>query len=103
MNIHTPRDLGLRIRDERLRLRMAQATLARSVGASRSWVIQMERGNPGAEIGLVLKALQSVGLTMDVCGATAEDESVPGRAGGSESLPIIDLARILDRARGEGL
>lgn len=102
MNIHTPRDLGLRIRDERLRLRMAQATLARSVGASRSWVIQMERGNPGAEIGLVLKALQSVGLTMDVCGAT-EDESVPGRTGGSESLPIIDLARILDRARGGGL
>lgn len=102
MNIHTPRDLGLRIRDQRLKLRMSQAALARSVGASRSWVVQMERGNPGAEIGLMLKALRSVGLTIDVRGAT-EDEFVPGRAGGSEPLPIIDLAAILDRARGGGL
>ena len=96
MQIQTPRDLGLRIRDQRLRIGMTQAELARSIGASRSWVFQMERGNPGAEIGLVLKALQALGLMMDV----GEKEEISGvQQGDSGALHRVDLAWILDRAR----
>jgi len=96
MQIETPRDLGLRIRDQRLRLRMTQAELARSIGASRSWVIQMERGNPGAEIGLVLKALKALGLMM---GVNAGEETARGPQADVGSLHRVDLAWILDRAR----
>lgn len=97
MQIETSRDLGLRIRDQRLRLRKSQAALATSVGVSRSWVIQMERGNPGAEIGLVLKALQALGLRMDVAGGG--EESARDQQSDRETLHRVDLARILDRAR----
>ena len=75
---------------------MTQAELARSIGASRSWVFQMERGNPGAEVGLVLKALQALGLMMDV---GAGEEAAGDQQAGAEPLHRVDLARILDRAR----
>lgn len=100
MQIETPGDLGLRIRDQRLRHRMSQAGLARSIGVSRSWVFQMERGNPGAEIGLVLKALQALGLTMDVASG---EEAVTGQQADSGTLDRVDLAWILDRARARRL
>lgn len=92
MQIDTARDLGLRMRDQRLMLRMSQAELAKSIGASRSWVFHMERGNPGAEVGLVLKALRSLGLAMDVRPA--------GHRPDAEQPHAVDLAAILDRARG---
>jgi len=94
MHIETPRDIGLRMRDQRLRLRISQAELARSIGASRSWVIQIERGNAGAEIGLVLRALQALRLTMDV-GDTEE----AGQQADNGALHRVDLAWILDCAR----
>jgi len=75
---------------------MSQAELARSVGASRSWVFHMERGNSGAEIGLVLKALQAVGLMMDV-GAGREAPAV--QQANRRTIHHVDLAWILDRAR----
>jgi HTH-type transcriptional regulator/antitoxin HipB len=74
---------------------MSQAELARSVGASRSWVVQIERGNPGAEVGLVLKALRALHLTMDV---GIGKEAVSDEQAGAGALHHIDLARILDRA-----
>lgn len=95
MQIDTARDIGLRIRDQRLALRVTQAELARKVGASRSWVMKMERGNAGAEIGLVLRALHALGLTVDV----REGSAAAGRARGE--VPAVDLAAILERARGE--
>jgi HTH-type transcriptional regulator/antitoxin HipB len=92
MLIHNARDLGLRMRDQRLELGLSQAALAKHVGVSRSWVIQVERGNPGAEIGLVLRALSALGLEVDVRGPEA---AAPIDAGDT-----IDLRDILNRARG---
>lgn len=97
MQIDKPQDLGLRMRDQRLSLRMSQAMLAESIGVSRSWVFQMERGNPGAAIGLVLKALQVLGLTLDV---RLAERSAEAQSPGVEEPFVPDLAAILDRARG---
>ena len=54
MLVRTPRDLGLLIRERRKKLGLDQQELAKKVGVSRLWVIEIERGKPRAEIGLVI-------------------------------------------------
>lgn len=67
--------------------------LAKRVGVSRSWVIQAERGNAGAEVGLLFKALAALGLELDVRASHA----VPILR---EAEDAVDLSTILNRARG---
>lgn len=97
MLINSAGDLGVRMRDQRLRLRLSQAELARRIGVSRYWIMELERGNTGAEIGLVFKALAALKLDVDVRTAGG----APGRSSvadeGDEWTP--DLAAILERAR----
>jgi HTH-type transcriptional regulator / antitoxin HipB len=66
MAIRTPRELGLIIRDRRHTLGLGQEELARRIGVSRQWVINIEKGKPTAEVGLILKALVTLGFTLDV-------------------------------------
>ena len=97
MLVHNARELGFRIRDQRLELGLSQAALAKRIGASRSWVVQVEQGNGGAAIDLVLKAFAALGLILDVRGADAR--AVPFAPENGEFWSP-DLAEILDRARG---
>jgi transcriptional regulator with XRE-family HTH domain len=83
------------MRDQRLELGLSQAAFAKRVGVSRSWVVQVERGNAGAEIGLVLKALAALGLHVDI--RTTTDLAVPLADAGELWTP--DLSEILERAR----
>ncbi|MDA9513274.1 transcriptional regulator [Bradyrhizobium sp. CCBAU 11430] len=62
MLIRTPADLGAVIRDRRKRL---QATLAKRIGVSRQWLIKVEHGHPRAELTLVLRALDVLGIPVD--------------------------------------
>lgn len=96
MLINNVRELGIRMRDQRLELGLSQAALAKRVGASRWWVIQAERGNAGAEVGLVLKAFAALGLDLDV--RAANTPALPLEDGGESWKP--NLADILKRARG---
>jgi transcriptional regulator with XRE-family HTH domain len=96
MLVNNARELGTRMRDQRLELGLSQAALAKRVGVSRSWVVQVERGNAGAEIGLVLKAFAALGLDLDVRAANAP--AAPLDDGGDSWTP--NLANILERARG---
>ncbi len=95
MFIDNARELGTRLRDQRSELGLSQAALAKRIGVSRSWVVQVERGNAGAEIGLVLKALAALGLDLDV--RTAAAPAIALDDGGEAWTP--DLSDILDRAR----
>ena len=56
MLIRTPADLGAVVRDRRKELKLDQATLAKRIGVSRQWVIEIEHGHPRAELALVLRA-----------------------------------------------
>ena len=60
--LRTPADIGALIRDRRRALGLDQAGLAAQIGVSRLWVNQIERGKPGASLGLVLRALAAVGI-----------------------------------------
>jgi HTH-type transcriptional regulator/antitoxin HipB len=65
MLIRTPADLGAVIRDRRKQLKLDQAAVARRIGVSRQWVIQVEHGHPRAELALVLRALDALNIQID--------------------------------------
>jgi y4mF family transcriptional regulator len=90
MLIRTPADLGAAIRDRRRQLRLDQATLAKRIGVSRQWVIGIERGRARAELGLVLRALDALGIRLD----TGTRESRQHAA-----LPTVDIDAIVASAR----
>lgn len=95
MQIRTPTDLGSAIRDRRRRLNLDQDELAGRIGASRKWIIDVEKGKPRAEIGLVLRALDALGvrLSLDDGDKTASaDAAIP-------AVPAADIDRVLDRMR----
>lgn len=71
MRIRTPQEIGLLIRDLRTRRQWSQGRLAEVIGATRQWVAALEQGKPRAELGLTLRALNALGVTLDVL-ATVE-------------------------------
>jgi ribosome-binding protein aMBF1 (putative translation factor) len=64
--------LGRAIRLRRQERGLSQISLAQRLGVDRKWVIHLEAGNPRAEFGLVLKALEALSLD-----AYVHDESLP--------------------------
>lgn len=64
VRIGTPADLGALVREARERREWTQTALGTRIGASRFWVAQFERGKPGAELGLALRAVSAVGLRL---------------------------------------
>lgn len=97
----TPDAVGIAIRARRKELGLDQRALATRIGVTRQWVIAVERGKPGAPLGLVMRALQALGLGLfvDEVGkkaATARAESA------GPPIPLADLDAIIRRSiRGE--
>lgn len=54
--------LGASVRLKRKEKSLSQAALAELLGVERKWVLRLEAGNPKAELGLVLKALDVLGV-----------------------------------------
>jgi len=100
MRIRTATDLGLVIRERRRALRLDQRTLAERAGVSRQWIVAVERGKSGAEVGLVLRVMGVLGLRLD---ASFEGEMRMGEAAAPQGDALVsdaDLAAVLARARG---
>ncbi|WFU14434.1 helix-turn-helix domain-containing protein [Bradyrhizobium sp. CB3481] len=91
MLIRTPADLGAVIRDRRKRLKLDQSTLAKRIGVSRQWVIEIEHGHARAELALVLRALDALGIPLDASAEpTASRGSAPAR---------VDINAIVAKAK----
>lgn len=124
MRIRNTKELGLLLRSSRQEKALSQQALADSIGVSRHWVIDMERGKPTLEIGLVFRAIVALRLSIDIreAGAvhlharnTNQTEDVtaglglhaPGKSprslGGTRSQFVPDLGAVLARARGGSL
>jgi HTH-type transcriptional regulator/antitoxin HipB len=71
VQIGNMRELAAAVRAERKRLGLSQSALAEKVGVGRDWIIGLEKGKATAEIGLVLRTLRSLGLTVRL-GSTSE-------------------------------
>lgn len=95
MQVRTANDIGTFIRDQRKRQKLDQATLASLIGVNRRWVMEVERGKPRAEIALVLKALEALGL-----GLSVDRTDVPGST--TDALAIVDIDAIVRKAKGPG-
>jgi HTH-type transcriptional regulator/antitoxin HipB len=65
MFVRTPADFGAVIRERRKQLKLDQAALARRIGVSRQWVIEIEHGHARAELALVLRALDALDIQLD--------------------------------------
>jgi y4mF family transcriptional regulator len=89
MKIRTPADLGAVVRDRRRQLKLDQAGFAQKIGVSRKWVIEIERGHSRAELGLVLRALDALDLTLDA----TTDEARRGKASPVDIDAIIAKAK----------
>jgi y4mF family transcriptional regulator len=91
MFIRTPADLGAVIRDRRKQLGLDQSTFAKRIGVSRQWVIGVERGHARAAMGLVLRAIDTLGLRLD-----AGTQPI-SRHGSTASA--VDINAIVDKAK----
>ena len=92
MQIRTPLDLGLAIRDRRRKLKLSQTELARKVGVGRQWVVAIEHGKPRAELGLVLRTLAALDLPLTID---------PGarRLRSSDDMEAVDIDNIVNGAK----
>jgi len=104
MFIRTPADLGAVIRDRRKRLKLDQSTLAKRIGASRQWVIEVEHGHPRAELSLVLRALDALGIPLHASSDQGKSHGVASAPSGSSTghgvvLPAVDINAIVAKAR----
>lgn len=91
MFIRTPQDIGALLRESRKKTGLGQAELARRIGVSRQWVVEVERGKPRAEMGLVLRALNALGNPL-------QSGLLPSFRGVADT-PDIDIDAIVDAAR----
>ena len=65
MIVRTPHEIGLLVQDRRRAAGISQAALAERVGASREWIRLLESGKPRLELGLTLRALTALGITLN--------------------------------------
>lgn len=71
------RELAAAVRAERKRLGLSQSALAKKAGVGRDWIIGLEKAKPTAEIGLVLRTLKSLGLSVQLGSASEVSEVHP--------------------------
>ena len=70
-----------------------QATLAKQIGVSRQWLIGVEQGRSRAELGLVLRALDAVGIRLDTNSGVADKPRKPAKT------PKVDIDAIVRSAK----
>ena len=90
MRTRSIKDVAAAVRGRRQDLGLSQAELARRVGVSRKWIYEFEGGKPKAEIELVLRVLDQLGLTLDI-----DDSPTP------PSLNAVDLDAVLEEHRDQ--
>ncbi len=95
MLIRNPTDLGAFIRERRMKLGLDQAELAEKAGTSRKWLIEVERGKPRAAIGLILRTLRSLEISVDLQADSLEEAS-SARSGSVTRVQTPDIQSILD-------
>jgi HTH-type transcriptional regulator/antitoxin HipB len=92
MFIRTASDLGALIRERRLKFGLDQLTLARKAGTSRKWLVEVENGKPRAEIGLILRTLRALGVTLSVADTTSDVATERTKT----DTPSIDINQVID-------
>ena len=85
MIIRRPEDVAAAVKKARRDLSLSQSDLATRVEVDRQWVYRLENGEPGVSFGLVLRALNVLGLKLEI--STLEEKD-----------PIASIPRDIERA-----
>jgi HTH-type transcriptional regulator / antitoxin HipB len=91
--INSIRDLAAAARGRRLELGLSQSELATRARVSRQWISEFESGKPSAELGLVIRLLDALGLRLNVDGLAGGDRPARDEA--------VDLDALLEDYRGQ--
>jgi HTH-type transcriptional regulator/antitoxin HipB len=90
MRIRTATDLGAFIRERRTKLGLDQTALAKKAGTSRKWLVEVEQGKPGAEIGLILRTLKSLEISIDLGADSSVETPPPGEVKAPDINSVLD-------------
>ena len=90
MRIRTAADLGAFIRERRAKLGMDQIALAKKAGTSRKWLVEVEQGKPGAEIGLILRTLKSLEVSIDLEAESSVETPPSSKAKAPDINSVLD-------------
>ena len=90
MRVRTATDLGAFIRERRVKLGMDQSDLAEKAGTSRKWIVEVEQGKPRAEIGLVLRTLKALGVSLDLAADRAQKTVAASEPGNADINNILN-------------
>lgn len=91
MQIRNAREIGALVREHRSGLKLSQADLATRVGVSRLWIVELEKGKSTAQLGLVLRTLDILGIALETSAKVSTTAS-----GG------VDLNKLLKARTGKG-
>jgi HTH-type transcriptional regulator / antitoxin HipB len=94
ISLRTPEQLGAAIRLKRKEKGLSQNRLAELLDVDRKWVIRLEAGNPGAELGRVLKLLDALDLRASL---KAEDRARPGKSHSTSPSRLDEVFRRLEQ------
>ncbi len=94
MQVRTPVDFGLMIRQARRARGMTQQQLARAAAVGRQWIVEVEAGKPRAEVGRVLQTLAALDLSLTIRG-----KGIPELRESEDMAEVIDLDAVLDAHR----
>ncbi len=100
--LRTMGDLGISIRDARLRAGLTQVELAKKADVSREWLIGIEKGNrPRSEFSKVLAIIDALDLRLDLSSPNETPDNTK-RLPGSPALSTTEatqqfLARLFTR------
>jgi transcriptional regulator with XRE-family HTH domain len=92
IHLRTAEQLGAAIRLKRTEKGLSQAALASELGVERKWILRLEAGNPKAELGLVLQALDTLGLQVFLT-----DRSGASRRADARQAPPSRLDEVFER------
>jgi HTH-type transcriptional regulator/antitoxin HipB len=93
-SIKSIRDVAVAVRGSRQSLGLSQTELAARARVSRQWISEFEAGKPTAELGLVLRLFDALGLRVTL--ASADDDASSPRI---SSATNVDLDALLDDYR----
>lgn len=88
MKASSVRDIVAIAKSRRRQLGLSQAKLATQTGVGREWVIEFEKGKSTVELGLVVRALRELGLSIDL-----HPESLPSETDSDELEMILGSTR----------
>lgn len=90
MQLPTPEDLGLLVREARRKHRLSQSDLAGRAGVSRQWLSMVENGKTTVEFDLVFRVLGALGYSIHI--------ERHDRPASSPASPVAPVTSTVDRS-----